>query len=1137
MMFTKMLAESAYNAESYFEKYLDIEKVVEIGEGNGIPAQHNEHSESIFKEVYKWMQKVLSAMDFYTWALETHLIPSSEIEKFLGQTTIMNVIKEFISKDIIRSINADSTQASYEMKMNNRNLEKIDIMRCVILVKILDFISILLRHNEIPQEIFVDNQAATLKMVTKLIFKPQRLGFDYRTYNVIKDLDSRLAKFITAIHTSSTNFSKVLVQKLQYKLGKHLDYYILNCRKIFISRNVHELDKSKMKGISFLISYLKNPLMTSLIEIKVEKLLQKLFDEIVENVEGELCPLRLSPSVNLLATHMLKTCLKFKTTSLNKIALFCFDPTKLKRNSQEKLYKGDHFLQTYKTTILDFYLGDIEQSVNLFISMLPEAHGKSSSQLRIINILTEINSYIFKAHHTSKDLLQRNFQAQVKGWTTIRDCILKMQHENANLTLINYITNVAMISSYELHTFEQKLDGLKEWILSLMNDKKLPLKIKTQAIQRLPCLTNADDTNNEELSFALLALQKTHFPLRSHEFSKESLERACYLDAVRAIFKCLILSKSPIIFKFIIDFTVQDDDFLLEKELQEVLTVYMESLSGKQQEIVLNNCFDIFINASYEPEIRLNVVTRYLLNLIKNAHLDTILVFFRNRISQIVNILNSNFMLNPEIELTNSTGAFIIIEAFFSSIPREKIEASSFYFNGTLNDGKSLMKELVLKGKNARSQPILSSNAKVKELYRKFQCFGYRALITIAVNHQSSNNPKFFNLLLFEENRNKNIIIWDKLINVDDDNLYACTSQDFESFPRIKEYIVSIKDLNPPDPNAKKRNYLATTSIFDHKLSQTLTKSDLTYSVVFSNQKSISKAEEHQANMKIEMESIPINNHEVMSHLIGVIKFIHAKKVSPFHDYEKKEKEKYQWALSIANSLEDDNHHKNVKIFLAKFIENCRVIFSPYAKIFTGPILNILTDGTLGDKMNFFITDLTTMLISWSEIYKPSDMQEKQTAGKLFNFLLANAYHDRNEIFKLNLELLKKLIETWRELLENKISFATLTELLENREKLSSGLQLNAVVLSNEIAPWDNLEQCQRFVNLILRSFKNDAASKLYQPSAQLLGMCLNLVSKDETLCDIMETVMLKLKQIEADRGKSEMLLDILYGKIFYFFL
>jgi DNA-dependent protein kinase catalytic subunit len=515
----------------------------------------------------------------------------------------------------------------------------------------------------------------------------------------------------------------------------------------------------------------------------------------------------------------------------------------------------------------------------------------------------------------------------------------------------------------------------------------------------------------------------------------------------------------------------------------------------------------------------------------KNAHIETILIFFKSRIAQMINILNTKFGFDFEVELINNTGTFIIIEAFFSSVPKEKIEESTFSFDNKLNNGKALLKELLLKARDARVDPLLSNHERHKELYRKYQCYAYRALITMTVN--SLDNPKIYNLTLFEELPDKNKLIWSKLINVDDENLYSSTSQDFESFPKIKEYIVSIKDLKPPEIDSKKRNYLATTSIFDHTLSQTLTKSDLTYSVVLSNQRPQKQNEEHQANMKIQMESIPINNHEVMSHLIGVVQSIHAQKISPFHEYEKHPKDKYQWAVSIANSLSDFRQHKNVKIFIAKFIENCRVIFSHYAKIFTGPILSILTDGTLGDKMNFFITDLTAMLISWSANYIPSDMQEKNDAGKLFNFLLANAYHDRSEIFKLNLELLKKLIESWRKFLEDKISFATLTDLLEQRDKLSFGLQLNAVVLSNEIAPWENKDHCQRYVDLIMKAFRSDAETKLYKASAQLLGMCLNLISKDETIAEVMKTVEAKLKQIAADRNKTEMLLEILYGKYF----
>lgn len=329
---------------------------------------------------------------------------------------------------------------------------------------------------------------------------------------------------------------------------------------------------------------------------------------------------------------------------------------------------------------------------------------------------------------------------------------------------------------------------------------------------------------------------------------------------------------------------------------------------------------------------------------------------------------------------------------------------------------------------------------------------------------------------------------------------------------------------------ALKRQYINTVSIFDRSLSQTLSKSDLSYSVVLSNREALEdqrNENKHQTTMRITLENTPINDHEIMSSLVAVINFMYTQKLLIFHDYEQQAKEKYGFVLSIAESLNSPTQHKNVKIFLAKLIENCRSIFANFAKILVGPILTLLTSKTLGEKLNFFITDLVTMLISWNHV--PQDMQAKGEAGVLLNFLIKNAYNERNEIFNLNLALIKKFVESWSEVLDDKISFATLIEMLEHDDKIICGLQLNAIIIANEMTPWVNEEQRNRYVKAILRTF-NNTSPKIYQPGAQLLGICLHLIIKEGNSQEVLSIVNDKLKRLEKDRSKSDLLLELLYG-------
>lgn len=270
--------------------------------------------------------------------------------------------------------------------------------------------------------------------------------------------------------------------------------------------------------------------------------------------------------------------------------------------------------------------------------------------------------------------------------------------------------------------------------------------------------------------------------------------------------------------------------------------------------------------------------------------------------------------------------------------------------------------------------------------------------------------------------------------------------------------------------------------------------------------------------------------------LVGVVNHIHQNKISPHTNLDKVEQKKFEWVASIASSMRDPANHKNVRLFLAKLVDNCRNVFVHYAKQLIGAILSVIVDGCLGSKMNFFIADLVTMILSWNHIYKPNDFTEKQDACALLRFLIENAYNDRDEIFKLNLELIKKLVEVWNEVLSEKIPTQTLLDLLKeqtsNIQKLRCGIQLNAVLLSNDIVPWNNIEQQQLFIDELKKAFENPSPH-VYQSAAQLLGMCLNKIG-DEEIDNIVVSITEKLTKIRKNAGNDDNLLNaflqILYG-------
>ncbi|KAL7018811.1 hypothetical protein ACKWTF_010922 [Chironomus riparius] len=1153
-IFNKIL--TVYNTkEFYYNENWTVDKIIKIGDNSTGIAKHRDlmylkdTQEPVYKETFLWLRKLLSAVEFYHWILKNEFIPANEISNLLSKTVIIDSIEFFINNialndmvNILRSIDVNllnSTQISMEIKMKQQNLDKMDVMRSLIIVNILDFLTVMMRQHQMDN-VLLKNKDDLFKLIKRLIFKPQRLNFDFKSLNIVHNYQGRLVKFIKTSTQYSASFGPALAAALQKKVMKYFNNLCQKSEKILASRNAQEIDESKLKGLMLMLTELidqidTNELSHNLILKSAELLLSKIFNGMVEEVNHQKRPRHLPPSIKKFATNMIRMCLKINPFLL-KIATFSFDNQELKVSESCKIHRGEYFLQTFKNPIFEIFTTMIQDTVELFVAQLSTT--TDENRLRIFNILAEMNEFIYTHHNQNVKLLESNFDVITRSWTIISETFMKMNN-NLNcvdLTIINLVTHVAMTCPHDLIILGQRLQNFKKWLLELFLNKSYSLEVKSKGIFLLPCITNNEDRSNEELMRSLNAIQQKHIPLRSTEFAEGSLQRSSLLSFSNAIYQALLTSKSPVIYRFLLNITVIDEKYILEEKLQNIQIQLMSSMTEKEQEIFLTQTFETFMNESFDAEIRLSIMKRYMLTLLKNSNVDTILSFIKQKISQIFNLIDSKLDIDPENAFVNRSAGYMIIEAFSAAVPRDKIEAATYSYNGNLNNGLALIKELIMKAKDVRRDVVfMVEDPQLQELFRKFQCYCYRALASLVAN--TKDLPEVFNLCLFVENQRNGSFIWRKLINIRDENIYSNWSQDFDEFPKVKQYIVSIKDLEVNAAEIPDKKYINTISIFDKSLSQTLTKTDLSYAVILSNREVLEKAEkEHQKTMQIGLESIPINEHEIMGTLVGVINLMYSRKLTVFADFDKADRKKYEWVLSIANSLRNPDQHKNVKIFLCKLIENCRNVFCHYAQFMLGPILSVLTDGTFGDSMNFIITDLVTMLLSWSNVYKPIDIMEKEEAAMLLKFLMKNAYHERNEIFKLNLELIKKLIETWNEIFTGKIPTQILLDMLkkpiqENQSsKLICGIQLNAVVLANNLTPWNDNEQCGLFVREILSAF-NNTNPKIYQAASQLMGLCLHMIAKnDQNDMQSLDLVKEKLEKLQKSRANSEIFHQLLYG-------
>lgn len=1170
-MFIKILPECC-TKEEFYKEHFSMAKIVDITEAEGIGKYpdlqylRNCH-EPIFKETCIWFQSVLMSLDFYIWIFENEIIPNSEKTVFLQQSKMLVTLDYYLGRvnlnneDLLKSITDDisSSQISMETIMCNRNAEKIEAVRCLMLVRVIDFLTIMLKDGALD-EFIITKSDILMKIIKQMIFKPQRLSFDFKSKNNLLELPKRMSNFLLAVnHHAPVSFRLELFSLLQKKLIKHLYSLRQHSEVLLRETSIDILYINKLNGIRLLFDNVKELLIADTeakkeIQISAEAILRRIFISVAEKQAENFRPRHFSPGTKKFASIVMRLCLDIDDF-LAKIIKFTFVPDLLKVTETCTIRHGEHFLHTFKEPIFEFFSSRILKTIELFVHEIERAD--NTERLRIFSILTELNEYIYKNRNQNHQLLEQNTNTMISEWPKIIHAAQEMDN-NLNcvdLALIDLVTHMAMTCPIELHDLGQRLFKFQDWLLALIEKRENSLELKSKAIFLLPIITHRGD-NNERLLKALHEIQQRHLPIKSKEFPEESLERAGLVAVSNSLFQSLLTSHSPSIYRFIIDATVADDDYILESKLQDVLVEYMEGLTPAEQENAINQTFEVFMNERLDPLIRLGVVSRFLLTIIKNAHIETILSFMHQKLNQILSFTEYKLGIDgPPFTQQHCfavrCGGFLIIEAFIASVPRDKIESSTFNFGNKIDSGGTLVKELIKKAHSAKTEFYNLTDPTVMELFRKFQCYCYRALIALVSNCVGDRkDPKIelFATTLFKEVPVKNSFIWRRIVNVSNNEIYSNWTQDFKEFPKVKSYIISIKELRTNNETQDvKRNYIETVSIFDRSLSQSLTKVDLTNSVVLSRNEALEREQQryelkHQKTLSVNLETMSINDHEVMPALVGVVNHLFLNKITPFLNLDTVDSKKIEWVRSIADALKDNTQHRNVRIFLTKLVDNCRDHFVYFAKILLGPILSVLSDRCAGNQMNFFVTDTLTMLLAWSHVYKPTTLEEKDYAKQLLKFLMENAFHEENEIFKLNLELIKKMVETWRDILQSNIPADTLLSLLDrhledtNEKRIRSGIQLNAVMLANDILPWNNPMSRDCFIKAILRCFDCDKA-QIYQSASQLIGMCLNVLTAGNPVIDgdendsILQQIIQKLDKIQRKDGRdANVFLQLLYG-------
>lgn len=380
-----------------------------------------------------------------------------------------------------------------------------------------------------------------------------------------------------------------------------------------------------------------------------------------------------------------------------------------------------------------------------------------------------------------------------------------------------------------------------------------------------------------------------------------------------------------------------------------------------------------------------------------------------------------------------------------------------------------------------------------KENYRKFMCEIFNAICTIIST--LSADEKIYKLFIFDERGSF-------LYRAIDPDVEYSLQMDFDEIPKRKKFITSLRKslssetrFNSAEP-LDSLKYIQTDTLFSSSLGEDVTKFDFTRTPIRHLSGENSTVDHVEVNLEVDC----LNNHECMVTLVGVISKMVNEKITP-----KPEEENSAglpcWLQFFLKLLTNDKASVNLKLFTLKALYNVQEYVKPYSESVFSIVLKSVAEIFCNSKLNYFFIDLIEMMTKWKCI--PERLECKKILTDLIISVIDKSPMFQREVLKYNLEVIKLMVETWRDgLLKPCFAFVSkrLYECLENvnnlqahYEKVYLYVQTCGILLTNKIPPWTEGSE-EKFFRLISEYFSEN--NKSYERCAEVCGLALNYLEK-----------------------------------------
>lgn len=1103
----------------------------------------------------QWMDLLLAALDCYNTFIHLHIIKPHHMLSSKEESSFLKAMSFFLTELASQELAAAESCFPLGERTSHfspREVDQYNFSKCTIIVRLMEFTNMILGKGDqefwklMEQDIFV---SAFFELAALVVCEPSKVGFNMADVEVMKNLPEVCVPLLKALLASPyrPRIESSLRMKISRKSVEGLCSIELHHSSRGSQHDQMELVLSSCKQIhkaGCLGSILHSQDVTYARSLGC-RLLMTVYKGIAPGEDRKTLPSldvntkRLADGLLQLAFSLTPQCEQLVELLLNTIRLSVPISGSHSHNVLSFSH-GEYFYSLFQTTINT----ELLKSRDTAEPCLLKASSQNPSMVSLL--LNGMLDHSFRERSVRKTQGKQLVDKVLGGWSSLQSWwegdSSTPESKTATLVLLSKLLQID--ASVCTDTNHEAFQAVFSTFTLLLVDMKLPLNLKSQALLVLPFFTTLPEKPLAELQKALDALVASHFPMQSDEFAKGSLHRNNYMDCVRKLLDALELSQSPLLLKLMAGILCRDRKHIMEEQFQMCFQRIAKRAASDRQLQLLCTVYEVIQQGDVPMSFMLQaMMERVLLPLASHCNTKALSDFFVANVSNITALLLSRFTKSNEtefeIQLLKKSGCYKLMELLYSRLPKEEVYSKESRINkaycGTDKaEGNELSKALIKSCFEAFTENM-AGETQLLELRRHYHCAAYNC--AIAVISCSFNEPKFYQGFLFSEKPEKSQFILENLINVE--RTYNFPIEIEVPLERKKKYVMIRKEVSEETGDAPV--YLSSQSYMaDSSLSEEMSQFDFSTGVQsFSynsqnpegQKRPAAKRETEETNPSqdamVDLEMDELNQHECMATMTGLIGHMHRNNITPKIEKGTVPNDLPPWMKFLQTKLANPATPLNIRLFISKLIINTEEVFRPYAKHFLGPLLQLVVSGNNGGEgIHFMVVDIVVTVLSWTSLATPKgNPRDEVLANRLLEFLMKNSFHSKRAVFRHNLEIIRTLVECWKDclLVPYSLIYDRFCGQNPNSKDNSVGLQLLGIILANNLPAYDASCEIEykRYIQSLTDNLSFVRYKDIYAAAAEIIGLILkNMTEMNEHYQELLDQAVTKvtnLKKKEMD--------------------